>query len=90
VVTTQLPQPIADTQTVITVVRVPDRGRLIIGGLSRAADYRQESGLPFLANLPLLKRLFNRVAEYKQRQHLLMLVTPTILMQDEQEAKIPH
>jgi len=90
IVTTQIQQPVEDQQTVETVVRVPDRGTLVIGGLSRAADYRQESGIPFLANLPFLKRLFTRMAEYKQRQHLLMLVTPTILIQQEQEDKIPH
>jgi len=82
----QLPQQ--NFRIVETTVCVPDRGHLLIGGLAEMTEQDVETGIPVLNKIPILKRLFSRHSTTKQRQHLLILVHPTVLVKEELENKV--
>jgi type II secretory pathway component GspD/PulD (secretin) len=82
----QLPR--IGVQVVRTTVSVPDGGTLMIGGLSYAFDSEEESGLPILSKIPLLGKLFSRRGFTTQRYNIVILVKPTIIIQEEREAEI--
>jgi general secretion pathway protein D len=82
-VTIQLPN-FAFT-TVNTVVQVPDGGSVLMGGLKRMSEARTERGVPFLSNIPYVNRLFKNVGIGRQTSNLMMMVTPRIIIQEEEE-----
>ncbi len=88
IVTTTLQQPSVDTQSVAVTVCVPDRGTVMIGGLSARSRTRQVSGVPVLSKLPIIKRLFQDDAIVNDKRNVLLLVRPEIIVQEEQEAKL--
>lgn len=65
-----------------TRVCVPDRGTIVLGGLTLTAEKELESGVPGLSKVPLLGRLFSNRSEVKDKQILLILVKPTIIIQE--------
>ena len=67
---------------------VPDRGVLIVGGLSKATRSQAEGGLPFLDKLPIIKRLFSAETEQIDRSTLFIVVKPTIIILDEEEERM--
>jgi len=77
--------PLTTDQSIDSTVRVPDRGTVVLGGLSAASESTGESGIPILSHIPILKRLISRSTVGHDRSHLLFLVTPTILLPDEVE-----
>ena len=83
-VTVQL--PIIASTSVSTVVSVPDGGTILLGGIKRMNEQRSESGVPFLSNIPYVNRLFKNVSIGRETQNLMMMVTPRIIIQAEEEA----
>jgi len=77
--------PIVDNSTIQTRVNVPDGGTLLIGGQKIAKDVKTDSGVPGLSKLPILGRLFENRGKSSSSQILLILVKPTIMLQDELE-----
>lgn len=84
-VTVQL--PIIATTSVSTVVSVPDGGTILLGGVKRLTESRNEEGVPFLSNIPYVNRLFKNVGIGRTTTNLMMMVTPRIIIQAEEEAK---
>ncbi len=83
VFTIQLPiSQIADVRTRVTV---PDGGTLLIGGQKLTGEINTEQGIPVLSKIPFLGRLFENRSKIKDNNILLILVKPTIILQDEQE-----
>jgi type II secretory pathway component GspD/PulD (secretin) len=78
-------QPLAETSTVQTHVSVPDGGTLLIGGQKLGAEVNNEAGVPGLSKVPLLGRLFSSRSKIKDQEVLLVLVKPTIIIQEEAE-----
>ena len=66
-------------------MRVPDRGTVVLGGLSSLDESTGQKSIPILSHIPILKRLVTRDAVSKNRSHNVFMVTPTILLQDEVE-----
>ena len=83
-VTVQL--PIIANTSVSTVVSVPDGGTILLGGIKRMSERRTERGVPFLSNVPYINRLFKNVSIGRETQNLMMMVTPRIIIQAEEEA----
>jgi type II secretory pathway component GspD/PulD (secretin) len=77
--------PTQQITSIQTRVSVPDRGTVLLGGLTLTAEKEAESGTPILSKLPLLGRLFSNRSEVKDKQILLILVKPTIMLQEETE-----
>jgi general secretion pathway protein D len=82
--TVQLPQ--FAFQTVTTTVSVPDGGTVLLGGIKRLTEERKEDGVPILNKLPYVNRLFNNISTGRVTSSLMMMVTPRIIIQEEEEA----
>ena len=82
-VTIQLPT-IGQT-SVSTVVSVPDGGTILLGGIKRQTEQRLERGVPFLSNIPYVSRLFKNVGISRDTSSLMMMVSPRIIIQEEEE-----
>ncbi|MEO1530338.1 MAG: hypothetical protein AAFX06_33535, partial [Planctomycetota bacterium] len=81
--TVQLPT-FAFTQ-VSTTVSVPDGGTILLGGIKRLSEARAERGVPMLSKIPYLSRLFRNVAVGRDASSLMLMVTPRIIIQEEEE-----
>ncbi|MEM9413205.1 MAG: hypothetical protein AAGA30_19000, partial [Planctomycetota bacterium] len=82
-VTIQLPT--LGFTSVSTVVSVPDGGTILLGGVKRQSEQRIERGMPFLSNIPYVSRLFKNVGIGRDTTSLMLMVTPRIIIQDEEE-----
>jgi type II secretory pathway component GspD/PulD (secretin) len=80
-------QPSTDTLSVQTSVNVPDGGTIVMGGFKRLAEGRNEAGPPVLSKIPYLNRLFRNVSYGRASEHLIMLVTPRIIITEEEMDK---
>lgn len=85
-VTVQLPafQFIA----VVTTVSVPDGGTVLLGGIKRLNEGRNEFGVPLLSKVPYVNRLFRNVGIGRETDTLMMMVTPRIIIQEEEEERL--
>ncbi|NQU25992.1 MAG: hypothetical protein HQ567_32290, partial [Candidatus Nealsonbacteria bacterium] len=54
----------------------------------RLSEGRNEFGVPILSKVPYLKRLFKNVGIGRETQSLLMMVTPRIIIQEEEEERL--
>ena len=77
--------PVFGFTTVSTTVAVPDGGTVLMGGIKRLREGRNERGLPILHNIPYINRLFKNVGIGRETQSLMMMVTPRIIIQEEEE-----
>jgi general secretion pathway protein D len=78
-------QPVLASTTVQTVVSVPDGGTVLLGGIKRMQEGRVERGVPMLSNIPYINRLFKNVAVGRETSNIMMMVTPRIIIQEEEE-----
>jgi general secretion pathway protein D len=83
--TVQLPTFIFTT--VSTTVSVPDGGTVLLGGIKRLSEGRNERGVPMLSKIPYVNRLFRNVGIGRETQSLMMMVTPRIIIQEEEELR---
>ena len=74
--------------TVTTTVSVPDGGTVLLGGIKRLSEGREEFGVPILDKVPYLDRLFKNVGIGREASSLMMMVTPRIIIQEEEEEKL--
>jgi general secretion pathway protein D len=84
--TVQLPQQIQTS--VNTTVSVPDGGTILLGGVKRSREARNERGVPLLSKVPYVNRLFRNVAIGRETSSLMMMVTPRIIIQEEEITKL--
>ncbi|MCK4298561.1 MAG: hypothetical protein KAX80_03450, partial [Planctomycetes bacterium] len=75
-------------QRLETTVGVPDRGMLIVGGLTTSSGSHEEGGLPILDKIPFLKRLFSAETRESSRDTLFILVRPQIIILAEEEQRM--
>lgn len=81
--TVQLPTFIFTT--VSTTVSVPDGGTVLLGGIKRLSEGRVERGVPMLSKVPYINRLFKNIGIGRETESLMMMVTPRIIIQEEEE-----
>ena len=79
--------PETETSSVMTRVSVPDGGTLLLGGQKITAEIEKEAGVPILSKVPVLGRLFSNRSRVRDHKILLILVKPTIILQEEREAE---
>lgn len=84
--TVQLPQ--FAFVSVTTTVSVPDGGTVLLGGIKRLSEGRNERGIPILSKIPYINRLFKNVGIGRTTSSLMMMVTPRIIIQEEEEEKL--
>ncbi len=74
--------------SVSTTVSVPDGGTVLLGGIKRLNESRNEYGVPMLNKIPYVSRLFKNVGIGRETQSLMMMVTPRIIIQEEEEERV--
>ncbi len=79
--------PEIETSQVMTRVSVPDGGTLLLGGQKVAAEIEKEVGVPVLSKIPIIGRAFSNRSKIRDQKILLILVKPTIILQEEREAE---
>jgi type II secretory pathway component GspD/PulD (secretin) len=79
--------PETERSSLMTRVSVPDSGTLLLGGQRISSEVEQEAGVPILSKIPLVGRLFGNRSKVRDHKILLILVKPTILLQEEREAE---
>jgi Flp pilus assembly secretin CpaC/tetratricopeptide (TPR) repeat protein len=80
-----LQQPAFTTMAVQTTVVCPDGGTVLLGGLKTLGESRNEFGPPFLSKIPYLNRLFKNVGIGRETTHIMIMVTPRIIINAEEE-----
>jgi general secretion pathway protein D len=79
--------PQTERSRVRTRVSVPDGGTLLLGGLKQTAATETEVGVPVLSKIPIIGRLFTNRSKVADSKILLILVKPTIILQEEADAE---
>lgn len=74
--------------SVSTTVSVPDGGTVLLGGIKRLSEGRTEFGVPLLSKVPYIDRLFRNVGIGRETDSLMMMVTPHIIIQEEEEERL--
>jgi type IV pilus assembly protein PilQ len=70
-----------DTKHLSTQVLVDDGGTVVIGGIYETSDTGQDARVPWLGSLPLIGALFGNRQHKRQKQELLVFLTPKMLPQ---------
>ncbi|MBU3693954.1 MAG: type IV pilus secretin PilQ [Rhodocyclaceae bacterium] len=73
--------PPIDTKQIQTQVRVQNGGTVVIGGILTESEQKNRAGVPWLASLPGLGRLFRSSSQQSDKTELLIFVTPRIVEQ---------
>ena len=81
--TSEMPE--TEMSTVQTRVSVPDEGTLLLGGLKITVEEEREVGVPVLSKIPIIGRVFDNRSKVKDNKILLILVKPTIILQEEKD-----
>ena len=71
--------PSINTNEVTTQVLVDNGETVVLGGIYEAISRDQKDSVPFFGDLPYIGRLFKRTATERNKQELLVFVTPKIL-----------
>jgi type II secretory pathway component GspD/PulD (secretin) len=79
--------PTFSTLTISSTVVVPDGGTVLLGGLKTLSEGRNEFGPPVLSKIPYLNRLFKNVGYGREAQSLMMMVTPRIIINREEQER---
>lgn len=79
--------PTVTVTRVQTTVTVPDQGTILLGGQRLVSEVEVETGVPVLSKVPVLNRFFTNRIMAKEEQTLLILLKPTVLIQQEQEER---
>ena len=77
--------PIIAITEVITVVSVPDGGTVLLGGVKSLSEGRNMAGVPILNKVPYISRLFRNSGVGRETSSLMIMVTPRIIIQEEEE-----
>ncbi|TVQ63250.1 MAG: hypothetical protein EA378_02910 [Phycisphaerales bacterium] len=79
--------PTVTVTRVQTTVTVPDQGTIMLGGQRIVNEAEVETGVPVLSKIPIISRFFSNRIELKEESTLLILLKPTIIIQNEEEER---
>jgi MSHA type pilus biogenesis protein MshL len=81
--------PDLDTKQASTIVRVHDGNTIVIGGLIQTQKSKNLKKIPLLGDIPWIGRvLFTGTFEAKQKNELVIFVTPHIIQADEPSIQV--
>ena len=80
--------PVINTRSADTVVVVPDRQTVIIGGLMQNQKNESVTKIPLLGDIPLLGALFRHTVKNNAKTELIIFLTPTIVAEPRQLASL--
>ncbi|MEG0036884.1 MAG: type II secretion system protein GspD [Victivallaceae bacterium] len=92
VVSLQIEQTISELQSAVgtltpttnktlasTRLQVPDGCFLVMSGHIRDKTTKIESGIPILSSIPILKHLFGRTVDQRQKRNIVMFIKPKVI-----------
>jgi general secretion pathway protein D len=62
-----------------TQVAVQSGQTVLLGGLISETDIYDDSGIPLLVNIPVLGKLFGSTKKHRDRQEIIVLITPRVI-----------
>jgi general secretion pathway protein D len=71
--------PVFSKKTAKTTLSISDGQTIVIGGLIQESKSDNKSGVPFLSRIPILGGLFGYQNYQKNRQELMLLLTPHVI-----------
>ena len=80
--------PIINERRATTSVSVQSGQSILIGGLISTTDDTRMKKVPFFGDIPGLGLLFRSRTKFSDRKELLILLTPQVLINDQQNGKI--
>ena len=80
--------PLIQNRKVSTQVTLGDGQTVVIGGLITENRTDTDSGIPYLRDIPGLGLLFNNQTPTKSRSELLVFITPYVISNDADSARI--
>ena len=75
--------PTTATRDIETVISIPSRATVVIGGLIRDDKETIEKKVPLLGDMPLVGGLFRVNSDRVQKTNLLLFITPRVLTTEE-------
>jgi general secretion pathway protein D len=78
--------PVVTKQRIRTTAVIPDRGVLIMGGISESSEEDSTRGVPVLSKVPFLGRLFRSDSKSDSSNDTMFLLHGKIIIFDELEA----
>ncbi len=82
------PFPVASSRVYTAPINVESGYTVAISGLDAAEDDKLDQGVPVLGKIPILGYAFKYRGEQRNRQHLMMLITPTLI--DPRDPGVPE
>ena len=76
--------PIVNSQRLTTTVTIPSGATVILGGLIQDKVTKDNSGIPYLMDVPYLGNLFKFTQTKRERDELLVFIQPTVVNDDVQ------
>ena len=76
-------QPILDIRRADSVITVRSGSTMVIGGLMDSSESKTVNKFPLLGDIPILGEFFKYTSKSKDKQELIILVTPYIVDEDE-------
>ncbi len=77
--TTSVSNPVISQRYAETVVSIRDGMTFVVGGLYSVSEVEDRSGIPLLADIPVLRFLFSKKRKTKVKSELDFFITPYIL-----------
>jgi type II secretion system protein D len=74
--------PIINSQRLTTTVTIPSGATVVLGGLIQDKTTKDDSGIPYLMNVPYLGNLFKFQTKNHTRDELLVFIQPTVVNDD--------
>jgi general secretion pathway protein D len=74
--------PIINSQRLTTTVTVPSGATVVLGGLIQDTKTKDDSGIPYLKNVPYLGNLFKYQTITHARNELLVFIQPSVVNDD--------
>jgi general secretion pathway protein D len=75
--------PIIGTDSIETEVTVPNKSTVVLGGLITTRNTNNQTGLPFIIHIPILKHLLGATKIQEEREELMIFIQPHIIIGDE-------
>jgi hypothetical protein len=77
-----------DIQQVQTTVLAADGETVVLGGLIRKTDTKQENKIPWLGDLPWVGAAFRYRTQDQQRRELIFIMTPHLIRNEADKARV--
>jgi hypothetical protein len=82
-------EPCFSRRSFETTLKLTDGSTALISGWTQHREMRNQTCPPVLSKVPYIGQLFRGISYGKEREHMLVLVTPRVIVQAEKEEHAP-